>query len=91
LVFGIELKRFHRNDRCGDRGGWLGGSKARAKTPMSVGEEYNVKIEDVNRLANNGIDKIEDLVNFAIGNASPRERVMVRIVKVGTGDAGPKS
>jgi predicted RNA-binding protein with TRAM domain len=86
LVFGIELKRFHRNDRCGDRGGWFGGSKAPAKTPMSVGEEYNVKIEDVN----NGIDKIEDFVNF-VSNASPRERVMVRTVKVGTGDAGPKS
>jgi predicted RNA-binding protein with TRAM domain len=89
LVFGIELKRFHRNDRCGDRGGWFGGSKARAKTPMSVGEEYSVKIEDVNRQTNNGIDKIEDFVNF-VSNASPRERVMVRTVKVGTGDAGPK-
>jgi predicted RNA-binding protein with TRAM domain len=80
LVFGIELKRFHRNDRCGDRGGWFGGSKAPVKTPMSVGEEYYVKIEDV----------IEDFVNF-VSNASPRERVMVRTVKVGTGDAGPKS
>jgi predicted RNA-binding protein with TRAM domain len=90
LVFGIEFKRFHRNDRCGDRGGWFGGSKAPAKTPMSVGEEYNVKIEDVNGQANNGIDKIEDFVIF-VSNASPRERVMVRTVKVGTGDAGPKS
>jgi predicted RNA-binding protein with TRAM domain len=88
LVFGIELKRFHRNDRCGDRGGWLGGSKARAKTPMSVGEEYNVKIEDVNRQAKNGIDKIEDVVNL-VSNASPRESVMVSNVKLGTGDAGP--
>ena len=74
------MKRFHRNDRCGDRGGWFGGSKAPVKTPMSVGEEYYVKIEDV----------IEDFVNF-VSNASPRERVMVRTVKVGTGDAGPKS
>lgn len=84
------MKRFHRNDRCGDRSDWLGGSKARAKTPMSVGEEYNVKIEELNSQANNGIDKIEDFVNF-VSNASPRERVMVRIVKVVTGDAGPKS
>jgi hypothetical protein len=73
LVFGIELKRFHRKDRCGDRGGWFGGSKAPAKTPMSVGEEYNVKIEDVNRQANNGIDKIEVFVNF-VSYASPMER-----------------
>ena len=84
------MKRFHRNNRCGDRGGWFGGSKAPAKTPMSVGEEYNVKIEDVNRQANNGIDKIEVFVNF-VSKASPRERVMVRTVRVRTVDAGPKS
>ena len=79
-------RRYERNESKGNR---FGGSKA-PKTPVSVGEEYNVKIEDVNRLANNGIDKIEYFVNF-VSNASPRERVMVRIVKVGTGDAGPKS
>ena len=84
------MKRFHRNDRCGDRGGEFGGSKAPTKTPMSVGEEYNVMIKDVNRQANIGIDKIEDFVNF-VSNASPRERVVVRTVKVGIGDAGPKS
>ena len=83
------MKRFHRNDRCGDRDGEFSGSKAHTKTPMSVGEEYNVKIKDVNSQANIGIDKIEDFVNF-VSNASPRERVMVRTVKVGTGDAGPK-
>ena len=49
---------------------------------MSVGEEYNVKIEDLNRQANNGIDKIEDFVNF-VSNTSPGERVMVGIVKIG--------
>ena len=86
MVFGIELKRFHRNDRCGDRGGWFGGSKAPAKTPMSVGEEYNVKIEDVSRQGNAGIAKIEGFVIF-VNNASPGERVMVRIVKVENGYA----
>jgi predicted RNA-binding protein with TRAM domain len=83
LGFGIELKRFHRNDRCGDRGGEFGGSKAPTKTPMSVGEEYNVKIKDVNRQANIRIDKIEDFVNF-VSNTSPGERIMVGIVKIGT-------
>ena len=73
----------------GNRNGWFGGSRAPTKTPMSVGEEYKAKIEDVNRQANTGIDNIEDFVNFV--NASPEERVMVRIVNVGTGDAGPKS
>ncbi len=90
MGFGIELKRFHRDDRCGDRGGEFGGSKAPTKTPMSVGEEYNVKIKDVNRQANIGIDKIEDFVNF-VSNTSPGERVMIGMVKMGTGDAGPKS
>ena len=84
------MKRFHRNNRCGDRGGEFGGSKAPTKTPMSVGEEYNVKIKDVNRQANIGIEKIEDFVNF-VSNTSPGKRVMVGIVKMGTGDAGPKS
>ncbi len=56
----------------------------------SVGEENNVKVKDVNRQANIRIVKIEDFVNF-VSDASPGERVMVRIVKVGTGYAGPKS
>lgn len=57
----------------------------------SVGEEYNVKVEDVNRQANTGIDKIEDFVNFVSDASLGGGRVMVRIVKVGTGYAGPKS
>ena len=56
----------------------------------SVGEENNVKVKDVNRQANIRIVKIEDFVNF-VSDASPGERLMVRIVKVGTGYAGPKS
>ena len=83
------MKRFLRNDMSKNRDGWFGGSRAPTNTPMSVGEEYKAKIEDVNRQANTGIDNIEDFVNLV--NASPEERVMVRIVKVGTGDAGPKS
>ena len=55
----------------GNRGGGFGGSKSLRKTPISVREVYNVKIEDVNRQANTRIDKIEDFVNF-VGNASPR-------------------
>jgi len=80
------LKRFHRNDRSGNRGGSFGGSKALRKTPISVGEEYNVKIEDVSRQGNAGIAKIEGFIIF-VNNASPGERVMVRIVKVGNGYA----
>jgi predicted RNA-binding protein with TRAM domain len=57
----------------------------------SVGEEYNGKDEDVNRKANNGIDKIEDFVNFVSNASLGGESVMVCNVKVGTGYAGPKS
>ena len=82
----IEFKRLLRNDRCGDRGGGFG-SKALTKTPMSIGEEYDVKVEDVNRQANVGIVKIEDFGNF-VNNASPGERVMVGIVNMGIGFTG---
>ena len=71
----------------GNRGGGIGGSKSLRKTPISVREVYNIKIKDVNRQANAGIDKIE-FVNF-VSNTSPRERVMVRTEKVGIDDAGP--
>ena len=56
-------------------------SKAPTNTPMSIGEEYDVKIEDVNRQANIGIGKIEDFVNF-VSNASPGEKVMAGIVNM---------
>ena len=79
------MKRFHRNDRCGDRGGWLGGSKARAKTPMSVGEEYNVKIEEMSRQGM-GVAKIDGFV-ILVNNTKPGDRVMIRITKVGSGFA----
>jgi predicted RNA-binding protein with TRAM domain len=79
------LKRPKRHERSGNRGGRFGGSKA-PKTPISVGEEYNVKIEDVSRQGNAGIAKIEGLVIF-VNNASPGERVTVRIVKVENGYA----
>ena len=86
MAFRIEFKRFLRNDRCGDRGGGFG-SKAPTKTPLSIGEEYNLKIEDVNRHANIGIGKIEDFVNL-VSNASPGDRVMVGIVNMGIGITG---
>jgi predicted RNA-binding protein with TRAM domain len=86
LAFRIEFKRFLRNDRCGDRGGGFG-SKAPTKTPMSIEEEYDVKVEDVKRQANIGIGKIEDFVNF-VSNASPGEKVMAGIVNMGIGVTG---
>ena len=79
------MKRPKRHERSGNRGGRFGGSKA-PKAPISVGEEYNVKIEDVSRQGNAGIAKIEGFVIF-VNNASPGERVTVRILKVENGYA----
>ena len=70
---------------CGDRGGGFG-SKTSTNTPMSI-EEYDVKIEDVNRQANIGIGKIEDFVNF-VSNANPGEKVIEGIVNMGIGVTG---
>ncbi len=79
------MKRPRRHERNENKGNRFGGSKA-PKTPISVGEEYNVKIEDVSRQGNAGIAKIEGFVIF-VNNASPGERVAVRIVKVENGYA----
>jgi predicted RNA-binding protein with TRAM domain len=80
------LKKFYRNDNSGNRSGSFGGTKAVRKTPVSVGEEYNVKIEDMSRQGNAGVAKIEGFVIF-VNNARRGERVMIRITKVGNGYA----
>lgn len=54
--------------RSGNIGGIFGGSKALRKTPMSVGEEYDVRI-GVNRQGAAGTDKIKGFVVF-VNNAN---------------------
>jgi len=78
------LKRPKRYERSQSRSGRFGGSKA-PKTPVSVGEEYKVKIEDVSRQGK-GVAKIEGFV-ILVNNTSPGDRVMIRITKVGNGFA----
>ncbi len=78
------MKRPKRHERSGNKGGRFGGSKA-PKTPVSVGEEYNVKIEDVSRQGK-GVAKIEGFV-ILVNNTAPGDRVMIRITKVGDGYA----
>src|SRR5213593_4777254 len=73
-----------RYERSGNRGGRFGGSKA-PKTPVSVGEEYKVKIEDVSRQGK-GVAKIEGFV-ILVNNTSPGDGVKIRITKVGNGYA----
>lgn len=74
-------RRYERNDSKGNR---FGGSKA-PKTPVSVGEEYNVKIEEMSRQGM-GVAKIDGFV-ILVNNTRPGDRVMIRITKVGSGFA----
>ena len=74
-------RRHERNEKKGNR---FGGSKA-PKTPVSVGEEYNVKIEEMSRQGM-GVAKIDGFV-ILVNNTKPEDRVMIRITKVGSGFA----
>jgi predicted RNA-binding protein with TRAM domain len=78
------LKRPRRHERSENKGNRFGGSKA-PKTPVSVGEEYNVKIEEISRQGM-GVAKIEGFV-ILVNNTRPGDRVMIRITKVGNGYA----
>ncbi|HEX9319917.1 MAG TPA: TRAM domain-containing protein [Nitrososphaeraceae archaeon] len=78
------MKRPKRYERSGNRGGRFGGPKA-PKTPVSVGEEYKVKIEDLSRQGK-GVAKIDGFV-ILVNNTRPGDRVMIRITKVGNGYA----
>ena len=80
------MKIFHRSDRSRHRSGNFGGPKALGNIPLSVGEEYLAKIEDVSRQGNAGIAKLEGVVIF-VNNARPEEKVMIRIAKVAKGYA----
>jgi predicted RNA-binding protein with TRAM domain len=74
-------RRHERNEKKGNR---FGGAKA-PKTPVSVGEEYNVKIEEMSRQGM-GVAKIEGFV-ILVNNTKPGDRVMIRITKMGSGFA----
>ena len=74
-------RRHERNEKKGNR---FGGAKA-PKTPVSVGEEYNVKIEEMSRQGM-GVAKIEGFV-ILVNNTRPGDRVMIRITKIGGGFA----
>ena len=74
-------RRHERNEKKGNR---FGGSKA-PKTPVSVGEEYNVKIEEMSRQGM-GVAKIDGFV-ILVNNTRPGDKVMIKITKVGNGFA----
>jgi predicted RNA-binding protein with TRAM domain len=74
------LKRPRRYEKDEKKGNHFGGSKA-PKTPISVGEEYIVSIEEMGKQGV-GIGRIRG-VSILVDNTNPGDKVMVRITKVG--------
>jgi predicted RNA-binding protein with TRAM domain len=74
------LKRPRRHEKDEKKGNHFGGSKA-PKTPISVGEEYIVTIEEMGK-EGVGVARLRG-VSIFINNTNPGDKVMVRITKVG--------
>jgi len=68
-------------DKSRKREGSFGESKSFRRTPIRVGEEYDVKIEDISKRGDAGVTRIGGLVVF-VNNTSPGERAKIRITKV---------
>ena len=74
------MKRPRSYEKDEKRGNRFGGSKA-PKTPVSVGEEYIVNIEQMGK-EGVGIAKLRG-VSILVSDTNPGDKVMVRITKVG--------
>ena len=74
------MKRPRRYEKDEKKGNHFGGSKA-PKTPISVGEEYIVSIEEIGKQGV-GIARFRG-VSILVDNTNPGDKVMVRITKVG--------
>ena len=77
---GVGLKRPRRYEKDEKKGNHFGGSKA-PKTPISVGEEYIVTIQEMGK-EGVGVARLRG-VSILIHNTNPGDKVMVRITKVG--------
>jgi predicted RNA-binding protein with TRAM domain len=73
------LKRPRSYEKYEKKSNQFGGSKA-PKTPISVGEEYIVTIEETGK-SGIGSTKVRGFV-VLVNNTNPGERVKVRITKV---------
>lgn len=73
-----ESKRY---DKGRNRESSFGESKSFRRTPIRVGEEYDIKIEDISKRGDAGVTRIGGLVVF-VNNTSPGERAKIRITKV---------
>jgi len=73
-----EPKRY---DKSRNRESSFGEPKSFRRTPIRVGEEYDIKIEDISKRGDAGVTRIGGLVVF-VNNTSPGERAKIRITKV---------
>jgi predicted RNA-binding protein with TRAM domain len=79
----LENKNSTRED--GEKDG--GFRKFRSfRIPVKVGEEYDVKIEDMSKRGDSGVAKIEGMVIFVAGTKVGDE-VRIKITRVGMGYA----
>ena len=74
------MKRPRRYEKDEKKGNHFGGSKA-PKTPISVGEEYIVSIEEIGKQGV-GIARFRG-VSILVDNTNPGDKVVVRVTKVG--------
>ncbi len=74
------MKRPRRYEKDEKKGNHFGGSKA-PRTPVSVGEEYIVTIEEMGKQGV-GVARLRG-VSILVNNTNPGDKVMVRITKVG--------
>ena len=56
------------------------------RIPVKVGEEYDVKIEDMSKRGDSGVAKIEGMVIFVAGT-NVGDQVRIKITRVGMGYA----
>lgn len=78
------MKRARSYKKDEQKGNRFGGSKA-PRTPISVGEEYIVTIEEMGKQGV-GVAKLRGFV-ILVNNTNPGDKVMVRITKVGSSHA----
>ena len=74
------MKRPRRYEKDEKKGNRFGGLKA-PRTPISVGEEYIVTIEETGKQGV-GVAKLRGFA-ILVNNTNPGDKVMVRITKVG--------
>ena len=73
------MKRPRSYEKYDKKGNHFGGSKA-PKTPISVGEEYILTIEEMGK-EGSGIAKFRG-VSIFVNNTNPGDKVMIRITKI---------